>query len=608
MQFPAHLPPRVLGVVALVFSSATLAQTRQAWEPVVITASRIEQPLVDALPSVSVITRDEIERAAAPDLLTLLARLPGVEIAQLGGIGSQAGVFLRGGESRHTLVLIDGVPMNNANFSLAALDQVMVAQIERVEIVRGNVSSLYGSQAVGGVIQIFTRGAGADSGLGARASVGSRGTQSAQAAVAGASAGWRYAVALSGFDTDGFNAIDQGKRPGTNPDRDGYTNRSAAAQVSYEWAGDNSVGARAFRSRATLQYDSEFGPATQADESVQTIESVSFFARGRLAPNWTSSLAVGRLRDALDAGVTAYPYFVASTNTQLVWGNEITVADGWRATLGAERLRQEIDSDTTYTVSARTVNTLRAGLLGDVAAHQLQLNVRRDAYSDFGAASTVYAGYGYVLNKAWKFVVSASTAFNAPTFNDLFYPYGGNLALTPERTRASEAGVQFRNGPTLARLQLFRARYRDLIGFDAAFNRVNIGRASADGAELSVETSVSGWHAAAALTAQDARNDLTGMRLARRAREFANLQLTRSVGGIDLQANLKLTGARVDRAGGAEHELAGYSLFDVAMRWRAQRSVLLMLRVENVFNRSYENAFGYRGTPRGVFAGLEARM
>lgn len=601
-----HVAPAAFAALFVFSASPSSAQTApQSLGPVVVSAARIEQPLADALPNTSVITREDIERSQAPDLLTLLARLPGTEVAQLGGIGSQTGLFLRGGDTRHVLVLIDGVPMNNLNFSLASLDQIMAAQVERVEIVRGNVSSLYGSQAVGGAILVFTRADG--SGIDARAGIGSRGTTELQGGARGGAGAWHYSVALSGLHTDGFNQLNQTERPDTNPDRDGYRNESASARVAYSWASEQSVSLHGLRTRGRLQYDSEFGPAAQADESVQTIETFGAVARNRLASRWISQFSVGRLRDALDAHVTAFPYFVTSTGTQFAWQNDIDLGQ-WKATLAAERLRQTIDSDTAYNVSERAVNTLRAGLLGNVGAHQWQLNARRDDYSDFGAADTGYVGYGYAVTSALKLVASASNAFNAPTFNDLFYPFGGNPNLKPERTRSLEAGVQYRAGATSARLQLFRTRYRDLIGFDSSFNRVNIGRATTRGAEFSFDTAFGGWRAQLAATLQDATDDATGERLIRRARVFGNALLSRTFGALDLQANLHATGDRRDRALGAERILGGYAVLDLAARWHVQRDLLLTLRIENAFDHAFENAYGYRGRPRGVFGGIEMHL
>jgi vitamin B12 transporter len=223
-------------------------------------------------------------------------------------------------------------------------------------------------------------------------------------------------------------------------------------------------------------------------------------------------------------------------------------------------------------------------------------------------ADTGYLGYGLALSGALKFVASVSTAFNAPTFNDLFYPFGGNPDLKPERTRSIEAGMQFQGASLSARAQLYRTRYRDLIGFDAAFNRVNIGRATAQGAEFSLDAPFGAWRAQLAATLQDATDDQSGARLVRRARAFGNAQLSRTTGAMDLLANLRLTGDRRDQALGADRRLGGYGVVDLAARWRLERGVGLTLRVENLFDHAFENAYGYRGTPRGVFGGIEMRL
>lgn len=606
----SRLPRSAAVLCAAIGSTAAFAQS-QWLEPVVVSGSRFEQKLTDTLPHTTVFTRNDIERSQAPDVLSLITRAAGLETAQLGGTGAQSGVFLRGAATRAVLVLIDGVPMNNLNFSLASLDQLTVGQIERIEIVRGNVSSLYGSQAVGGVIQVFTRGGaralpGVDGSV--RAAGGNRATRELAASVDGAAERWRYAVSASNFETGGFNAIDQRKRPGTDPDKDGYRNRSASAQLGFSFSEGHDLALRGFHSRGRLQYDSQFGPATQADESEQTIESASLVLRNRFTSAWRSTLSTSTLRDALDARVTAFPYFVTSRGTQTAWQNDLAVAEGWTATGAVERLEQRIASDTRYGRRNRTVDAVRLGIAGASGAHRAQINLRHDAFSDFGAADTYYGGYGFDVSDALRLFASASTAFNAPTFNDLFFPFGGNAALKPEKARSQELGLQYAARTLRIRAALFATRYRDLIGNDASFNRVNIGKASVEGAEMAVETFVQTVRVVASVTAQDARDDVIDARLVRRARAFGNVQASRAFGPVGVELNWRVTGDRIDRAGGQVRTLGGYGLIDLAARWRIDATWALTARAANVLDRGYENAWGYPGAPRGVFAGVEARL
>ncbi len=602
--------PRIAVAAAVLLSAEVNARTFEL-DPVVVTASRFEQKLSDTLPHTTVFTQADIERSQVTDVLSLIARAAGVEVAPLGSVGAQSGLFVRGSESRHVLVLVDGVPLNNLNFSLASLDQLTVGQIDRIEIVRGNVSSLYGSQAVGGVVQVFTRGAQrTESGVSAlaRAALGSRGTQEQGAAVEGAAGVWRYAVSASHYATDGASAIDASKRTSANPDRDGYRNRSAHALIGLQWAEGHEVSLRGLSTRGRLQYDSEFGPATQADESEQHIETLSLAVRDQFTPIWRSTLTASHLRDTLDARVTAFPYFVTSEGTQWAWQHDVTVAEHWTATAAFEQLDQRIKSDTTYGRNDRKVDAVRLGLAGHVGAHRAQVNVRHDDYSDFGQADTGYLGYGYALSDALRVFASTSTAFNAPTFNDLFYPFGGNTALKPEKARSREWGVQYATPKLRLRSAVFATRYSDLIGNDASFNRANMGRASVEGVELSAETFVRTVRVVLSVTAQDARNDSSDTRLIRRARNFGNVQLSRALGSVDGELNWRLTGNRTDSVSGQARTLGGYGVLDLSVRWHAHEHCNLTARATNVFDQHYENAWGYPGAARAVLVGVEARL
>ncbi len=585
-------------------AQAQTAAAEAALAPVVVTASRIEQALSEALPATSVITREDIERSQANNLIDLLRRAPGVELAQLGGLGHQSSLLLRGTESRHTLVLVDGVPINNLNFSTASIEQIPVDQIDRIEIVRGNVSALYGAQAVGGVIQVFTRRGDGPTALNASVSAGSRATREARAGIDGAQGGLRYSAQIARITTDGFNAIKPEERPETNPDLDGYENTSGSAQVSYAFNADHELGARWLRTRGVVDYDSEFGPSTQQDQSTQTIETVSAYSRNRLAPIWTSTLNLADSRDKLDANITAYPYYVTSKGQQASWQNDLALAEHWTLTLAAEHLRQTIDSDTTYSTTKRTIDTLRAGTVGQIGAHQVQVNARNDDYSDFGNHSTWYAGYGYALDAHWKLTASASTAFNAPTFNDLFYPWGGNPDLKPEKSRAKEVGVQYAQGATLVRAVAFSTRISDLIGNDASFNRANIDRAKIEGLEVSASTTLAAWRVQAALTVQSPKDESTDQRLIRRAKQFGSLAVSRSIAAWELETVWHLSGDRLDAASGTRHTLGGYGRVDLAARWQFAPHWSLGLRAENVFDKDYETAYGYASGGRAAFATL----
>ena len=597
------LPSARLTLLVLATASVPAFSQNQL-SPVVVSASRIQQRLQDALPATTLITREEIDRAQAPDLPTLLRRVAGVEIAQNGGTGTVASAFIRGAESRHTLVLVDGVPLNNLNFGTAAIEHVPLADVERIEVVRGNVSSLYGSAALGGVIQIFTRQAGGKPEGSVSTQVGSRGL--AQLSASGGvrlESGTRLRAAIESLRDRGFNATNQVELPGTNPDRDGYTRRAASFGVTQELTGGNTLGLRVRDSRGKTQYDSQFGPATQADESRFAETGAALEGQFRLADSVSLNASLSSSSDKLDAAVTAFPFRVNSSSKGAQLALDWSLAPAQHVTAGAETTRQRLESDTAYDRSSRTLTSLRLGYAGDAGPHQIQLNVRNDRYSDFGSASTWYAGYAYRLTDAWRVNASASTGFAAPTFNDLYYPFGGNPNLRPERLKSTELGVQYAVGSHLARAALFNNRFTDLIGNDADFNRINVGRARNRGLDLGYTGTVGQIGLRAGLLLQSPKDLDSGARLARRARQQETLGADYGSGAWKFGGSIVHVGSRFDDAAN-QRSLGAYTTADVYASWQFARDFSAQANINNVSNRQYETAYGYNQPGRGVFLTL----
>jgi vitamin B12 transporter len=595
------ISPRATALTLALAAALPCAYAQPTLQEVVVSASRTEQRVQDALPATTLITRADIERAQTPDLPTLLRQVAGVEIAQNGGQGTVASAFIRGAESRHTLVLIDGVPVNNLNFGTAALEHLPLADVERIEIVRGNVSSLYGSAALGGVIQIFTRDAGSSPQASVTAQAGSRGLfQLSASGGVRLESGTRLHATVESLDDKGFNATKQEELPGTNPDRDGYKRRSGSFAVTQELAGGNSLGLRLRDAQGTTQFDSQFGPATQTDESRFAERGAVLDGHFKLGNNLRLNAALTSASDKLDAQVTAFPFSVNSYARGGQLGLEWQAAPGQQVTAGLEHTRQYLTSDTVYNKAARAQDSARVGYTADFGPHQLQLNLRQDRYSDFGSASTWLAGYGFRLNDSWRVNAMASTGFNAPTFNDLYFPFGGNPDLRPEHLKSAEVGLQYAANGHELRATLFDNRFTDLIGNDAFFNRINIDHARNRGLELSYAGRIADTGVRADVTSQDPIDLTTQARLARRAATLAHLSLTRDVGAWQFGGNVRYSGARPD----AGMTLSSYAVVDLTASYALSREVKLFGRVDNLFNRDYETAFGFRQPPRGVFAGV----
>jgi vitamin B12 transporter len=603
MKFARKVLLASLAASPLAFSQTFLPDT-------VITASRVMQRAQDALPDVSVVTRADIERSQAKDVPSLLQNLAGLEISQSGGMGGVASLFMRGAESRHALVLVDGLPMNNLNFNLAALEHLPLNGIERIEVVRGNVSSLYGSAALGGVVQIFTR---QNSGqvlkgpwLEATAQVGSQGFASAQV-----SAGQKWATGFGlnasseKMESKGFNAINPLQRLDTNPDRDGYSRLSSALNLSQDFEAGR-LGLMMRETHATVQYDSQWGPANQADESKSVLRNVLLNGTYKASQDLQWDVSIGQQEDKLNAAVTAYPYFVNSKSNTSSVGAVWTLWPNHSLTSGYENTRQKIASDTEYNPTERSVHSWRLGYQGKQENQQWQLNVRRDQYSDFGNANTWYAGYAYFLTPALRLKASASTGFMAPTFNDLYYPWGGNPLLKPEQARSNEVGMQYTQASWNARITAFENRYTDLIDNDENWTRTNIAKAKNQGVEVALAgkwqlptVGVQQWRLS--FTSQDPQNEMTHQTLARRAKTLAQVGLTQSIGDWDTGIQWRYNGARTDDA----QNLKSYNVLDLTASQALTSELRLNLRLENAGNTSYQTIYGYNMPKRGVFAGLK---
>ena len=598
-----------LAIAAL--PALALAQSAPAEDAVVITASRTEQPLRDAIPHTTILTRKDISDSQAVDLPSLLQREAGFEYTQNGGVGAVTGLFMRGGRSAQTLIVVDGVRVEDASVGTTAIQHIMLDEVERIEIVRGNVSSLYGSGGIGGVVQVFTRRGHGTPASSAEITAGSRGTSKLGAAYGGEVGATRFNVTLSRFDTRGFSAIDTRLAPKANPDADGYRNESVSGNLIQRISAQHEVGVLIYSSRGRLDYDSASGPPTDTHQSAQDLGMSQAYWEAHPFERWTSRLTLGEgtdYRTDLRNGT-----FNSSSNTrsrQLIWDNRLRAAPAHEFAVGLEALRQELqNSDLLPQRRDRSADVARLGYLGRLGAHSLQVNLRTEDYSDFGRANTHFLGYGYDVTQAWRLTASTSTAFRAPTFIDLFgfRGSGGNAALRPERARTYELGVQWADGPNLVRVVAFDTRYQDAITFDVQTSAVrNVRKASVNGVESSYSGRLAGFELRAALTVQDATEQEPGgqeLPAIRRAKRYGSLAAYRSLGRLRLGGELIASGARpdIDIVSSARLSQAGYSVLNLTARYDIDKRLFVGARLSNALDEKYQLVNGFNTPRRGVF-------
>ena len=453
---------RSLALAAFLLGCSTTVLP-QPLPQVIVTATRLEQAVTETLASATVLTREDIRDTQAPDLPSLLRSAAGIEITQNGGIGSNGSIFMRGGNSNHTLILLDGMRINSSTTGTTALERLTLDQIERVEIVRGNVSALYGSEAIGGVIQLFTRqGSGAPA-LGGSFTIGSRETMTGNLNFGGKVADTRFYLGVAGLHTSNFSAIDPNTNANTrakvNPDNDEFRNTTVNGSVAHSFSSRHEIGLRFFDTRGLINFDSSSTGAanlkTNVDQTQNKTSSLGVYSKNRLFDNWRSTLTFSKSTDSSDQTLNfRWNGHIRTDQRQLTWLNEVTLAPTHKLLLTVESSNQRAESQsaTSRFYPARQVTTWIAGYSGSVERAEFQLNLRGDHYSDFGRANTYFAAAGYNLTNEWKLLVQQSTAFNAPTFNQLYFPGFGSPGLQPELASSRDFGAQWSRGAHLLRL------------------------------------------------------------------------------------------------------------------------------------------------------------
>lgn len=562
-------------------------------DPVTVTATRTDAVLSDSLAPVSVITRSEIERLQPQELSELFAGLPGISIANNGGPGKSTSIFLRGTESDHLLVLIDGIKVGSATSGGFAIQDLPVEQIERIEIVRGPRSSLYGSEAIGGVIQIFTRRGGGRDGqpvVSFAVGGGSHDSLRGELGIRGdvGRGGW-YAASLSGRDTDGIDT-----RPSVGePDKDGYENVAGSLRAGWRFDNGTDLAATYLRADSENEFDGSY-------QDFSDNRQQAFGADLRFSPLtvWKVSLHAGQSRDKADNyKADTYLSTFETQRSYYAWQNDLRLASAQLLSLGLDYQDDEVDSTTEYAVDSRDNTGGYLQYQGDFGRHELQASVRHDDNEQFGTNDTGAVAWGFHLLPALRFNASYGTAFKAPDFNELYFPGYGNAGLTPEKSKSLELGLGGMIASIDWRLDAYRTELDDLIAYDAAtFSPGNVDKAVIHGAELQLGTLLAGVRSRAYLSWMDPENRADGANhgntLPRRAKRSARLDLDYEFGRTSLGATVNASGKRYDDLANSI-ELGGYTTLALRLGWQLLPSWRLQASASNVFDKDYETAASY---------------
>ena len=607
----------VFGLFAAFFAGQVRAQA--ALDPVVVTGTREPEALSRSSADVVLIDSATIRAATADTLEDLLRREAGLQVTRAGGPGQNAGFFIRGASTNSTVVLVDGVRVGSATLGQAELEAFGLAQIERIEVLRGPASSLYGADAVGGVVQIFTRrGEGPPRVTGAVA-LGGYGSREASIGLSGSAGAFDYAASLGRESSHGVSALRPNDAFGSyNPDRDGYARNSGSLRLGWSPAAGHRIGVSVLQTHLDAQFDAlEFAPPNfEADASpdfrnrlVTRLAALDY--RGEVTPMWTTTARLSSSVDDLTSGGNVSSRFI-TRREQATWQNALLLAPGQRLMLAYEHLAERARGDVFTSDPARRNDAFVLGYGGQFGEHGLQADLRHDASSREGGNTTGRIGYAWSLTQGVKLRALAGSTFRAPTFNDLYYPGYGVDSVRPEKGRSVEVGASWQGAAASASVTLFRNRVRDLIGYqlDRAFCPAdpaydsgcasNVSRARLQGVTLAASQRWGGFSVRGNAELLDARDADSNARLVRRAAHQESVAADYDAGAWKVGAAVLVIGSRPD--GGAK--LGGYGTLDLRTSWRVLPQWQVEAKLLNALDHRIEPVRDYQGLGRQAWLGV----
>ena len=651
-QFSKSKVALVLGAIISINAFAqnnqliVLASTSTPMNPIIVTATRTPTKASDVLADNVYIGPEEIEQAGQTSLVELLQRQKGVTISNYGTGGSNASVFLRGTTNNQTLVLIDGIRIDDAINGGTNWSVIPLTIIDHIEIVLGPQSSLYGSDAIGGVVQIFTKKGDGPAKVGASFGYGSYGTSISEASINGSTQGdqkIRYSLAASQTLSMGFNTIAPNNKDGlTASSRTGYVQDSITGRLSQEWSKGQEFGLQFLNSRLNNQLpglDPQEFLYQQTQNQVSQLGTYSLYSKNQVLENWRSLLqASAQTGTALNHAPNtpdnpAYDSTLNQRQNTITWQNDFSIGTDILQVL-AERKTQKVSSNqldynngdfnnltAPYPFLGFSQN--RSTNSGAIAyqlrrdAHIGNLSLRNDSISGYGPQTTGAAAYGYFFTKEWRANINYGTGFRAPTFNDLYYPGYGNPAVLPEKSKNTEAGLHFENTGLEGHVVAFSNSISNLIQVSNSENcplgtgtsgcASNVASAKITGGTLSGLAQISSLSLKGSFTQQNPVNQGTNTVLIKQAKQYGNLAAEYLY--LKLTAGLGATfSGRRDDFQGANTGMGGYTIFNLYANYDLEKDFSVFARWNNAFNKTYQLSYGYNTPGSNVFVGLRYAM
>ena len=617
------------------FTANVFADNELKTSDVFVTATRTPISKNNVIADVTTISSEDIERAGSSSLPELLQRQPGIEISNLGGPGKVSTIGIRGTSSTHSIVLVDGIRLSAATTGFSAIEHIPLSQIEKIEIVRGPASSLYGQDAIGGVIQIFTK-KGVD-GFKPYVDIGygSYNTSNFKSGVRAGNNQTTYAINFAAMNSDGFSAFVPNPANAANSinlDKDGYKNYSLSSSLSHKINQDYEIDLQYFLSKGKNQFDNRFAnfsPSFHGNYRNEIkLETYAMNIKGQINKAWQSSIKLSQSTDKYldlqklnnftfedDANLKD---LYKTTQDQLSWQNNVALPRG-SITLLYDFLKQRIKTTDVYEKTQRTNHGVMVGYSLIEDKHNFQSNFRKDFNSAYDDAVTGNIGYAYSINSNWTVSSSYGTAFVSPSFNFLYSLADsfalGNPNLKPEKSKNIEGSIRYKDDSGSMSLTMFQNKIDDFIIYTApaeAGSRTstqNLNKAEIQGLTISGDQFFGHFQMKGSLTSQSAKNEDTDKYLPRRASLIGNINLNYYIGNWNIGVEETFSGKRFDDKENIVN-LSGYALTNIVTDYKINDKLKLNLRLNNVLDKDYSLAaegrsgFKYQTPGRSLFANL----
>ncbi|GGX82497.1 TonB-dependent vitamin B12 receptor [Litchfieldella qijiaojingensis] len=584
---------RQWGLAALCLGAVPLAAQAQTGDedadsdaslylnPLVVTATLAPRTANESLASVTVIDEETLRRQDPVSITDILRGQPGVDVSTNGSFGKNSSVFMRGTNSDSTVLMIDGIRLRSVTLGTPAWQFLDPRMFQRAEIVRGPRGSLYGADAVGGVVQLFTpEGEGGPS-PSISVGGGSFDSQRYSATLSGSSGGTRYSFAGSRFSTDGTEVVrEEGDK--------GYDNTTGFVRLSHTFDGGAELGVLGLRARGNTGF---VGGET---DFVQQVAGV--YGELPVTGNWRSRLTLSEARDESD-NIDVFGDSIIDTRTHTArWENTVDIGSH-ELIAGAEYSKDEVSGTTDYDQDSRDNTAVFAQGVLDFSPFAVQLSLRHDDNEAFGEETIGSLALGYDLDNHHTLRTSYGTAFKAPTFNQLFFPGFGNPELEAETSETFEVGMRGQYRLLFWDLAAYQTNAENLIAnefVNGLFAPFNVDETRIRGAEFSAGTELDDWTLQVALTYTDPEDRETGKRLRRRASQSLRLDIDRELGDWSLGGSWIVQNHRYEDADN-EERLPGFGLVNLRAGWQFAPLWSARLTVENVLDKEYATARDFRG-------------